>query len=324
MTFTRRSIADTDMPNWSTSQMSFENTLLHVSDDGTIEDEGKGLLQVDFANKYLGGGVLNYGCVQEEIRFVICPELLISRLFTEALTSNECMIIMGCERYNAYEGYASSFEFTGTISDDTPRDCSRRRKCTIVAIDAIPFSNRRQQYQEKMLKRELNKVRCAVFPPIVCNTLELSSFYLSFEFLKAFVGFKHDLPTPAPAVATGNWGCGAFGGDKLLKSLLQLMACCVTQRPLVYYTFGDRDLRQDLLDMHRYLRDSKVTVGRQLFSLNVIEAVRIWLNALKFYERKFEIFYILGELWSCLKKNSTDNSGVHLYEFIMKYHKYLR
>jgi poly(ADP-ribose) glycohydrolase len=47
------------------------------------------LLQVDFANKYLGGGVLTHGCVQEEIRFLICPEMIISRLFTEGLEKNE-------------------------------------------------------------------------------------------------------------------------------------------------------------------------------------------------------------------------------------------
>lgn len=138
--------------------MTFDTTRLHVSDDGTIEDDGEGLLQVDFANKYLGGGVLNYGCVQEEIRFVICPELLVSRLFTECLDDNECMIIMGCERFSAYRGYASSFMFTGDIVDETPHDSSRRRKCTIVAIDAVPFSKRLEQYKETMLKRELNKV----------------------------------------------------------------------------------------------------------------------------------------------------------------------
>lgn len=138
--------------------MTFDQTPLHVSDEGTIEDDGDGLLQVDFANKFLGGGVLNSGCVQEEIRFVICPELLISRLFTECLDDNECMIIMGCERFSEYKGYASSFAFTGDFVDDTPFDSSRRRKCAIVAIDAIPFSNRSKQYKIDMMRRELNKV----------------------------------------------------------------------------------------------------------------------------------------------------------------------
>ena len=33
--------------------------------------------------------------MQEEIRFLICPELIISRLFTEGLADNECLIITG-------------------------------------------------------------------------------------------------------------------------------------------------------------------------------------------------------------------------------------
>ena len=39
--------------------------------------------------------------------------------------------------------------------------------------------------------------------------------------LQAYVGFHHvplsDPPENLPAVATGNWGCGAFGGDVQLK-----------------------------------------------------------------------------------------------------------
>lgn len=45
--------------------------------------------------RYLGGGVLGLGCVQEEIRFVLCPELIISRLFTQALEKTDALIITG-------------------------------------------------------------------------------------------------------------------------------------------------------------------------------------------------------------------------------------
>ena len=76
---------------------------------------------MDFANKYLGGGVLNSGCVQEEIRFAICPELLVSMLFTEVLDSHESLLIKGCERFSSYEGYAESFVFAGNFIDDTPQ-----------------------------------------------------------------------------------------------------------------------------------------------------------------------------------------------------------
>ena len=41
------------------------------------------------------------GCVQEEIRFLICPELILSRLFIERLDANECIIITGNLMYHS-------------------------------------------------------------------------------------------------------------------------------------------------------------------------------------------------------------------------------
>ena len=60
------------------------------------------IMQVDFANRYLGGGVLGEGCVQEEIRFLVCPELILSRLFTEELDDNECLIMTGAQQFSKY------------------------------------------------------------------------------------------------------------------------------------------------------------------------------------------------------------------------------
>ena len=60
-------------------------------------------LQVDFANRYIGGGVLGHGCLQEEIRFLICPELIVGRLFIEVLDSNEVIEITGAEMYSSYK-----------------------------------------------------------------------------------------------------------------------------------------------------------------------------------------------------------------------------
>lgn len=45
--------------------------------------------------RFIGGGVLNTGCVQEEIRFVICPELLVTCLFSEVMEGNEALVITG-------------------------------------------------------------------------------------------------------------------------------------------------------------------------------------------------------------------------------------
>lgn len=67
------------------------------------------------------------------------------------------------------------------------------------------------------------------------------------------------------AVATGNWGCGAFRGDPQLKSLLQLMAAAVAGRDVVYFTFNDRRLCRNLRNMHRFLRERNLCVGEPSF-----------------------------------------------------------
>ncbi|XP_061052153.1 poly(ADP-ribose) glycohydrolase isoform X5 [Eubalaena glacialis] len=89
VTFTRQSLED--FPEWERCEKLL--TRLHVTYEGTIEGNGQGMLQVDFANRFVGGGVTSAGLVQEEIRFLINPELIVSRLFTEVLDHNECLII---------------------------------------------------------------------------------------------------------------------------------------------------------------------------------------------------------------------------------------
>ena len=46
-------------------------------------------------------------------------------------------------------------------------------------------------------------------------------------------------------VATGNWGCGAFGGDPQLKSMLQWAAVSASGRPEMYYfPYHDKRMEQ--------------------------------------------------------------------------------
>lgn len=59
--------------------------------------------QADFANKYIGGGVIVGGCVQEEIRFAICPELTVSMLLCAYMKDDEAIILTGAERFSNYK-----------------------------------------------------------------------------------------------------------------------------------------------------------------------------------------------------------------------------
>ena len=63
-------------------------------------------------------------------------------------------------------------------------------------------------------------------------------------------------------MATGNWGCGAFGGDPQLKSLLQLMAASENDRDVLYFTFGDEELRDEIYSMYQLLTNANITVGK--------------------------------------------------------------
>jgi len=63
--------------------------------------------------------VLGNGCVQEEIRFAICPEMLISLLLCEKMEENECIFLIGCEQFSAYTGYSDTFRFERDYIDPT-------------------------------------------------------------------------------------------------------------------------------------------------------------------------------------------------------------
>ena len=72
---------------------------------------------MDFAAAHIGGGAIGGGRVQEEIRFCICPELLVSMLIMDAMADNEAIIIQGAERFSKYEGYGSTLMYDGDYQD---------------------------------------------------------------------------------------------------------------------------------------------------------------------------------------------------------------
>ena len=67
-----------------------------VDSDQKIEDN-QNSLQVVFANKLVGGGVLGNGSIQEEIRYLISPECLVSLLLFEELNDFEALVIKGAQ-----------------------------------------------------------------------------------------------------------------------------------------------------------------------------------------------------------------------------------
>ncbi|GJJ67697.1 poly(ADP-ribose) glycohydrolase [Entomortierella parvispora] len=220
-----------------------------------LEEAPQAALQMDFANKNIGGGALDRGAVQEEIRFMICPELIISRLFTTQLEANESLLIKGAERYSNYIGYSKTFEWYSDHKDPVPRDALGRRMTNICAIDATPFKSkisRLNQFERYSILREFNKCLVGFRPSI----------------------HLQDSLTSHP-IATGNWGCGAFGGDMQLKFVIQWMAASVLRESTVigtgstvsnddmllyYYTFGIPALQLEIENFLKVVESSGKTI----------------------------------------------------------------
>jgi hypothetical protein len=51
VTYARQYISQSNLPQWERSRKLL--TKLHITSQGTIEDDGEGLLQVDFAHRYV-------------------------------------------------------------------------------------------------------------------------------------------------------------------------------------------------------------------------------------------------------------------------------
>ena len=187
---------------------------IKIYEKGSLFD-GEASYCVDFANRYIGGGVLTGGCVQEEILFAIQPEAIASLLFMEKMGNNDAIRIDNTIQYSNYEGYARDFLFKSNAIGNDTKEIKRTK---LIAIDAFPHSQIRDQ---KIIERDI---------------------------YKAFVGFKtvfydEKEGDEEKTIATGNWGCGAFGGDYELKFLQQwISASFAGIKRLDYYTFSNKNM----------------------------------------------------------------------------------
>jgi hypothetical protein len=114
-------------------------------------------------------------------------------------------------------------------------------------------------YGNNFAKASAEAIRLAtepLQPPTITNIIAMEApsegdSYSSYEFeaieyilTTAFTGFsaakiESQLESPEPIVAihTGFWGCGAYGGNRVLMALLQLMAARLAQiDKLIFHT----------------------------------------------------------------------------------------
>ena len=200
---------------------------------------------VDFANKYIGGGVLTGGCVQEEILFCIEPEAIVSLFFMEVMNENDAIGIYDTIQYSDYKGYGTMFSYNGCLIDGE----SQIKKHRIIAIDAKVMEKSFFYSKEKELIDNINR--------------DLHKAYVGFS----LVNFDKNLEK---TIATGNWGCGVFGGNHELKFIQQWIAASFASvERLDYYTFGDKKTKF-VEKLHKDIKEKYKTADNLYNALKMV------------------------------------------------------
>jgi len=189
-------------PNWQDSTKTLLD--LKIYDEKIGVEDLRNACQVNFADPYPGGTLpSSHGdVVQEEILFLVYPELFITCLLVPRIDSREALLVAGLTRTNKYKGYQWSFAYDGDYTNDS-------NPISILHMDALPGGER----DKSTIDRELNKA------------------YIAFTAI-----------TDGKPIATGHWGCGAFGGNHQRKAVLQLIAAAEAGVNLEYTTYGTRHI----------------------------------------------------------------------------------
>ncbi|MCQ2818645.1 MAG: poly(ADP-ribose) glycohydrolase [archaeon] len=211
---------------------------INIIEQGSMSDSD-GLFHVDFANKYIGGGVLGGGCVQEEILFTVKPECTLSLLLLQVMDDNDAILIQNALQYSNYTGYGYTFAFKyespeGIIDNLTNIEGRFKGGKYIIAMDAVPDYNG-SSFEKENAIRDIHKA------------------LVTFSFVELEHDPGEDVPMkvegekPKKTVVTGNWGCGAFSCDYEHKFLEQWVAASFAGVDLLeYYTFNNPGMKNPI------------------------------------------------------------------------------
>jgi len=203
------------------SQSKKPLTKVIIKDTGSIADEHNALI-IDFANKFVGGGCMESGCVQEELMFLEQPELLVSRFFNEVMSSQDAILIKGTEIFVNIQGYGQDFTFSGYRKDPlTMTNIPKIINRDIIAVDALDLrgSPKYTQYLPESILREIAKLHSGISIPLI---------------------FNKECKKP---LSTGRWGCGAFLGNSQLKFLTQWLVAAENGIDMIFYRRDDKYLK---------------------------------------------------------------------------------
>ena len=187
--------------------------------DGTI-NECRADVHSEFANAYVGGGVLSGDAAMEETLFLVKPELMVAMALNGRMVDREVIAVSGAIQYSCTDGFGQSFTFAGDYAGRRAGPPPR-----VVAIDAIRGGG--PAMTKRAMLRDMNKARIA------------------------FHGARE--------VATGHWGCGAYGNNHNLMFVKQWLAASDAGASCMYYHDFSRKQSHHIAPLIRKLKH--LTVG---------------------------------------------------------------
>eukprot|EP00978_Attheya_sp_CCMP212_P009289 scaffold21965_cov55-Attheya_sp.AAC.2 len=201
----------TSIPAWNNVTFPPEGSqtdsvLKRVTTQGMETDEAHAM--VNFANSVFGvGEFFSDSATQEEILQMCCPEFNLGMLVFGQLHDDTVVVARNIRRFSLYSGYDSTFSFHGTNKRTTDPQ-------TFIVMDASIIIDHEQQFSLESNWRDIRKAYLG-FLASAATSVQLSggeSFLKLPRFLNSII------------VSTGKWGCGAFGGNVVLKFLQQIVA----------------------------------------------------------------------------------------------------
>ena len=175
----------------------------------------------------------------------------------QVMDNNDAVGIYNTIQYSQYEGYGDTFKFAGSA---IPIDKDKIKKHKIIAIDSYNLNKNNINWQNfnNYTNNNFKYYQSYTINPFIHhnNTNYYNNFNNNYninsgdiikrDIHKAYVGFNlinYEKQNEEKTIATGNWGCGAFGGNHELKFLEQWIAASLSGvKRLDYYTFGSEKM----------------------------------------------------------------------------------
>lgn len=232
---------------------------------------------VSFANKYVGGGYLTGGWVQEEI---------ITAEFYEMADGINQYTTLGIREMKIDETFLWFNLLQG--SEVVPSSYGRLRIPPNTVFNATNFI------------RPSTRPRMADFISIDApKRLDVNALYTLPELqqlsVKALVGFESAVFFGRTVIHTGNWGAGDFRNDVQLVYLIQLLAAKLSGVNRIYF-WGDKDIKD-----HKKIDviNNKINSFPDYTARQVFEQVK----------SLFQITFSFDDIFAPILQNSNSNSN---------------